>query len=161
MKFFNKKKKGFTLIELLVVVSIIGLLSSLVLSSLMDARKKGRDARRKEDLQQLSNAIGLYQNDNNGVAPMGPPSVGWCTYISNPTSGLGAAFQAALDPYIKPVPLDPTAHNSSGDYFYKNDGAGKYTLCAKMESSSAAASTLPNGCSGVTNDYYNYCLVRQ
>jgi prepilin-type N-terminal cleavage/methylation domain-containing protein len=43
-------RKGFTLIELLVVVAIIGILSSVVIASLSDARGKGNAAAIKQNL---------------------------------------------------------------------------------------------------------------
>lgn len=42
--------KGFTLIELLVVVAIIGILSSVVIASLSDARSKGNVSAIKQNL---------------------------------------------------------------------------------------------------------------
>lgn len=60
---FLKKQKGFTLIELLVVVSIVGVLASIVLSSLSETRNKARDARIKSNLVQVRNQAEIYAVD--------------------------------------------------------------------------------------------------
>ena len=61
-----KKNKGFTLIELLVVIAIIGILSSVVLSSLNKARDKGQDAKTKSQLAGLIKSAAIYSDSNNG-----------------------------------------------------------------------------------------------
>jgi len=68
--------KGFTLIELLVVIAIIGILSSVVLSSLNSARGKGGNAGIKANLSNIrTQAEILY--DNNSTNPS--TYVGLCT----------------------------------------------------------------------------------
>ena len=58
------KSKGFTLIELLVVVAIIGVLATIVLSSLNSARAKARDAKRLQNIKTIQTAFELYYLDN-------------------------------------------------------------------------------------------------
>ena len=66
----NKNDKGFTLIELLVVISIIGVLSSVVLTSLAEARGRARDAKWLTELKQIQTALALYKDDT-GSYPSG------------------------------------------------------------------------------------------
>ena len=59
-----KNNKGFTLIELLVVISIIGLLSSIVLASVKDARDKSSVTKFRSEMNQTINALELYRSTN-------------------------------------------------------------------------------------------------
>lgn len=56
------KQHGFTLIELLVVISIISLLSSVVLSSLNDARIKAKKAAFTETVLSIRTAMEIYRS---------------------------------------------------------------------------------------------------
>lgn len=91
-------KKGFTLIELLMVIAIIGLLSTIVLTSLSNARNRGSDAAVKSNLNSIRSSADLYF-DNNGTS-YGTFPIGNCVsgagMFSNPTimSAINAAISA-------------------------------------------------------------------
>lgn len=145
-------RRAFTLVELLVVIAIIGLLSSIAVVSLGNARIKARDAKRMADLKQISQAIEMYAN-NSGALPGG--LAGWCTYLSN------AGFvQAASDisPYLANLPHDPTKPSQIGDYFYRNtDNRNKYVLCANLEQATGQSYDYTVSCTGTI--IYNYCIM--
>lgn len=71
----SNRLRGFTLIELLVVISIISLLSSVVISSLNDARKKVSTSTTLSNANEYRNAIELYRADNGSY-----PNPGDTTY---------------------------------------------------------------------------------
>lgn len=103
---YRMQMKGFTLIELLVVIAIIGILSSVVLASLSSSRSRGLDAARQKQLEQLSNAVLLYNLDTQSY----PASAGW---LSN--AGHGGLDAALVPKYISVIRDDP---RGSPDYQY-------------------------------------------
>jgi len=104
----NEPSKGFTLIELLVVISIIGVLASMILTSLTLARQKARDALRISDIQNIELALQFYANDNGGNFPGSTP-----TYDASANNW--TLLQAALMNYNSKLPVDP--FNGSVGYF--------------------------------------------
>ena len=70
----NNINKGFTLIELLIVISIIGILSSVILAALAEARINAKNVRIQEEVITLRNYLQLNQLSN------GTYSVGGSNY---------------------------------------------------------------------------------
>lgn len=117
-----KGRRGFTLIELLVVIAIIGLLSSVVLASLNNARARARDARRISDLKQIQTALELYANSNGDY-----PTQGANTQVNDLSAVLAPA-------YIPALPQDPTNTGAYGYRYCKN--AAGYVLLMRPETMS-------------------------
>lgn len=119
----KKKKAGFTLIELLVVIAIIGLLASVVLVALNNARSKARDTKRRADLKQITTALDLYYHDNGGYPTTGGANWGNCSgFGSHGTSGANGWIPNLAPTYISDLPLDPKPIEPSQCYLYMSNG---------------------------------------
>ena len=70
-----RRSHGFTLIELLFVISIIALLSSVILASLANAKKKAQDAAIKELAIQMRNVYEIEYSKNGSYAGLNTPNI--------------------------------------------------------------------------------------
>ena len=99
-------KKGCTLIELIVVITIIGILATLIINNLSDARSRARDAKKKQELSSFKTALRLYYNDyqgypnNNG----GMTDLLGCGDGDDACGGPGANFSTVTTAYMQSLP---------------------------------------------------------
>jgi len=98
-----RSKKAFTLIELLVVIAIIGILATVSIISLSNARAKSRDAKRAGDVKQIQTALELFFNDNNRY----PTATEWESGQIYSTSAAGTST------YLQVIPSAPTPNDGA------------------------------------------------
>lgn len=153
----SKKQKGFTLIELLVVISIIGLLGTLAMTSINNARMKARDTKRMADLKQIQKALDLYY-DTNKAYPMISQAR---SYYNALTPGTGTVWTGAgslgtaLAPYMQNLPKDPMNNSNTQEYRYDSKPAGLgvgYGLAINLEGTYSSYPEAADG--GIWNTMY-------
>jgi len=138
-----RMKRAFTLVELLIVIAIIGILSSVVLMSLNQARNKAQDARRKSDLAQIVRSLNFYYDKygnfmeaGSGCGSAGAGN-GYFNYSNGGTYPISMG-QCLVNEGITPAEIiDPSGKRSSGGYMKYTCSLGTYVF-ANLE-------TLPTG----------------
>lgn len=126
MKF--SKVRGFTILELVVTISIIGILSTIVLTNMAAASKRGRDVERQSDLRNLQNAVESYKKKNGTYPDMGPNPNGdnWSTEVESPN-----AYIVGLAPeFIDRLPTDKALGTDNGYSYTVNAVGTVYKLIA-------------------------------
>lgn len=121
--------KGFTLVEMIVVVAIFTILTSIILAAMSGAKARARDARRKEDLNEIRKAVQLYESNNHEF----PGISGTPNCLSGCDSTQAQPWIPGLtSEYIPVVPFD-ASNSASSRYRYRVSADGTFELDAPVE----------------------------
>jgi type IV pilus assembly protein PilE len=148
----KKINKGFTLLELLVVIGIIGILVSIGSVAYTSAQARGRDTKRRGDLDAISKAIEQYNAENNGLYPNNADCTGYEAYLGSGTP---------TDPKYGFVYTSTTANTMSG-------GSGSFCsttafcVCDQLEATNTGNAYGRSGtsCTFTGSGNKNYYCVR-
>ncbi|MCJ7740543.1 prepilin-type N-terminal cleavage/methylation domain-containing protein, partial [Candidatus Microgenomates bacterium] len=77
---------GFTLIELIIGMAIIAIISGALWGNFFSSLSKGRDSRRKQDLESVAKALEIYYNDKKAY-PTALPAFGE-TFVNSDNSAV-------------------------------------------------------------------------
>ncbi|HMA78617.1 MAG TPA: type II secretion system protein [Candidatus Paceibacterota bacterium] len=132
---YRGKQSGFTLLELLVVIAIIGVLSSIALASLADAREGARDTSRITMLREMRTAMQLYYTEfGEYPEPRNPGPAAGISFTGGLRGELAPTVQHTdLLRFYPTPPVDPLDPATGYFYLRNNDGDG-YAIVLFLES---------------------------
>jgi prepilin-type N-terminal cleavage/methylation domain-containing protein len=138
------RTRGFTLIELMVVISIIGVLSTVVLSSLSTARVKAYDARRISDLHSIYTAYAIH--NTSGGSQLANPGCGGGCQISDDDPRFLQELIAENDLASIPHPPDNAAANPYMYYDYGPGNSYGFMIVTQLEGRAPQTTPYPGSC---------------
>lgn len=170
-----RETKGFTLVELLVVMAIISILAVIAMANFQTSQIKARDAERKANMRQISNALEAYTSDhgfypnaedaNGGKIKACADGGGVCKASSASTAceWSGTLSRELCDEnntvYMTEIPSDPTGKDDFADpdaqphFCYWSDGVS-YKIYTKLENDNDIDLKGPFTCNGIVT--YNF-----
>ncbi len=119
----HKRNAGFTLLELLIAMIILAILAAMITGYFFTSLKKGRDARRKADLEQIQKAVEMYYEDNKSYPTS--TSISFGGQLCHPNG-------CSTKIYMQKVSDDPSTPSKSYSYVQFGSGTG-YGLYACLE----------------------------
>lgn len=124
--------RGFTVLEILIVIAVFGLLATLAVLSLNNARARVRDAQRLSDVSTLRNVLSQYWLDKatypvSGGVNLGQPGTNTDAFTS---AGFVARENVQPPVYLERVNQGPKA----GEFYRYKGSSNGYSIRFVTES---------------------------
>jgi prepilin-type N-terminal cleavage/methylation domain-containing protein len=141
-----KHTNGFTLVELIIGMAIIAIITGALWGNFFTSLTKGRDSKRKQDLDMMVKGLELYYHDNKRYPPT--DVMIWGNPLVNPNN--------ASVIYMQKLPNDPSSPSYA--YCYDTNETGTYFKIYAILDNKSDSKILssPVTCGGVS---YNYGIA--
>jgi type IV pilus assembly protein PilA len=134
-RFLEKTRCGFTLIELLLVIGIIAILAAIVIVALNPTEKGAdpRNAQRRSDINNIVNAVLLYQVDKEELPGcLATGSGGHICLKGSECDGVedGCNLDDITETYVTDLPIDPLGATGNDTNYVISVANGRITVIA-------------------------------
>lgn len=131
MKSCSSTARGFTLVEMIAAIAVLGIVSTVAITSYVGVQAKSRDDRRVSDMQALLVALESFYNRCHVYPDPG-------SNVLTTVSAASTCSSVTFGDYLPTVPIDPGTGVGYEYYVNGTNPPSKYILRTKLETNHKA-----------------------